>query len=567
MISVSGKNWEEVLINKRILEKVKIDHNLSDIFAKIIISRNFSSSEIYSIENKITITNSFNKNEDFLISSKILTKHILKKNKILVIGDYDVDGCVSTSLMINFLNKSSALSSYYIPDRIKDGYGASLKLLKKLIVKEKPKLIIMLDCGSNANETIKYLNKLEIESIIIDHHNINKPYPKSSGLINPKKDCNYQNLSLLCSAFLTYLFLDYCIKKNNSKVLIKDNLIYVLIATITDVMPLREINRYLSINILKNFNLNKNFILKSFFDIHKVKKKLDIDDLGFFIGPILNSAGRINNADKVVKLLTTQKESTKKKIISELYNLNLKRKDIEFINLRKININKVNKKKEIIFIYNQTFPEGIIGILASRIKDYFNKPCVVFTLSGNKIKGSARSTPDFNIGEFIDKGVKSKILVSGGGHNLAAGVLLEKHNLEIFQTFLNNVYKKNNILTKNTYISKISPNSINKKIIQELDKIGPFGSHNLRPLFLIESVTVIKPMLIKEKFVSCYIKTKNSKLLKSISFHHIESKISSYLLNYKNEINIIARLKENYWNNSNSIQIEIIDLIINSNNT
>ena len=206
MLSVSGKNWEETNINKRVLEKIKIDNNFSEIISKLILSRNFTKDEIYSIKEEINYLNPFINNNDFNQFSNVLEKNIKRKNKILIIGDYDVDGCISTSIFTYFLRSNNCSFDYFIPDRFNDGYGASLKLIKKLVKKVNPKLIIMLDCGSNSSDAIKYLNQNNIESLIIDHHNINKPYPESKVIINPKKDCDYKNFDYLCTASLTYFF-------------------------------------------------------------------------------------------------------------------------------------------------------------------------------------------------------------------------------------------------------------------------------------------------------------------------------------------------------------------------
>lgn len=563
MISVSGKKWQETLIDKRLIDKVRIDTNLSEIQAKFILSRNFSEKEIYSINNDVKIWNPFISKYDFIVCNKILKKHIEEKNKILVIGDYDVDGCVSTSLLVYFLEKISVTSSFYIPDRIHDGYGVNLKLIKKLVQKEKPKLVILVDCGSNSNDEINYLNKLKIESIIIDHHNINRPYPKSTVLINPKKKCDYENYNYLCASFLTYLFLDLFIKKNSLNISMKQFLIYVMMATVTDVMPIRNINRFLSISVLKKFDLSNDFIIKKFFEIKKIKKRINIDDLGFFLGPILNSVGRIDNANKVVELLTSSNKSIQANLINEFYLLNNKRKDFENRNMKLLNFDKLNEKDKIIFVYKSNIPEGIIGIIAARLKDYFNKPCVVLTSSGNKIKGSARSTKDFDIGIYINKAVQENILLSGGGHNLAAGVQLNKGNLQNFQNYLNSIYKKKkNNFHNNEYIHKISLSSANKNLSIQLNKLGPFGSHNLKPLFLIESCRIIKPKILKDKFVSCFIKSKTGQMIKAISFQRIESKISNQLMNNNNEINLIVMINENFWNNNSSTQLEIVDIIL-----
>ena len=186
MISVSGKIWTEQKVNKNLVEKFKQDYGLGDILSKLIISRNYESSEIYGINNKQKLTNIFKDDKDFQKASLILLKAINNNENICILGDYDVDGVCATSLFVRYFNHINQKHFFYIPDRTKDGYGASKKLFQKLILK-KPKLIIMVDCGSTSNDAIDYLNKYQIKSIIIDHHEINKPYPKSNVIINPKK--------------------------------------------------------------------------------------------------------------------------------------------------------------------------------------------------------------------------------------------------------------------------------------------------------------------------------------------------------------------------------------------
>ena len=566
MISVSGKYWEEVSVNKRLKDKIKIDNNFSEILSKSIISNKFTDMEIYSINNEVDFSNPFLKNKDFKIASEILKNNINNQSKILVIGDYDVDGCISTSLIINFLNKYNVNSSYYIPDRSKDGYGASIDLVKKLVKEEFPKLIIMLDCGSNSNDTVNYLNKYEIDSIIIDHHNINRPYPKASALINPKKECDYKQYNYYCSAFLTYLFLDFYIKKNNSIINIEDQLIFVVLATIADVMPLRENNRFLLKKIVERFDINKNFFFKILFKLNNLKKKLDFDDLAFLVAPTINSAGRIDNANKVVKLLTSSDKTIIEKITNELFEFNQKRKIIEAIIINKIKFKKLTKDREIIFYFDSEIPEGIIGIIASKLKEFFNKPVIVFTKSKDLIKGSARSISSFNIGQYINKAIDDKILISGGGHNLAAGLTLHEKKLNKFKNFLNRIYMKKDLSNSNKYMSKISLSSINMSFLNEINKLAPFGNHNNKIIFLIENVKIIKPLIIKKKFISCFIKFKTNKLIKAVSFNPIESSISLNLLYQKKEVSILTRINKNNWNNKTNIQLEIVDVICLSNN-
>ena len=562
MESVSGKYWEESKINQRVFEKIKSENSFTDIINKLIVLRNFNKEEIFTIDNKIKLINPFLKNKDFENAYKTFKETIKKKGKILIIGDYDVDGIVSTTLFIKFLKILNYSYDFHIPDRLKDGYGASVNLINKLI-KKKPNLVIMLDCGSNSKDSVDLLNLNNINSIIIDHHEIYRPYPKTKNLINPKKECDYTNLNYLCSASLTFFFIDYFLKKENLKNNFNQNLIYVLLATVCDVMPIRYINRIIAKNVLENFDINKNYFFKKLFEISKINRALNIEDFAFLIGPIINSSGRIGNPNKAVNLLITSKNNIVDKLISELIILNTKRKDIEENIIKSLDFSKIdNKDINVVILLVNSVNEGLIGIIASKIKEYFNKPSIVFTQSGNFLKGSARSTENFNMGQLIKLGIDKGIIKSGGGHNLAAGLLIEKNRFNEFKDYMNFSHKKmiNNNVKK--YVSKLNLRAVNQNFYNELSLMEPFGSNNQNPVFLIENVTIAKASVIKNRFVSCVLKSKINKSINAISFNLINSEISKYLLNYKKEIKILAQIKQNTWNNKKSLQLNILDVVI-----
>lgn len=562
MISVSGKDWEEIKTNKRNLEKIKIENNFSEIVSKIVIDRNFDEFEIYSITNNIEINNPFINNNDFENSFITLDNYIKNNGKILIIGDYDVDGSVATSLIIKLLKLLRYPYKFYIPDRSRDGYGASLSLIKKLC-KNDPDLVIMVDCGSNSNATVDYLNQKNIKSIIIDHHEIYRPYPKTKNLINPKKECSYNKLDYLCSSALTYFFIDYFLKKKKLQFKFSENLIYVLLATVTDVMPLRKLNRIIAQNVIRNFDINKNEIFRNIFKIKNKRNHLSISDLGFLIGPILNSSGRIGDSKKTVELLISQDSFTQKKILKELVDLNEKRKVYEEAIIKEINLSKIaNENKNLIILKIQNINEGLIGIVAAKIKDYFNKPTIIFTNSGILLKGSARSTEEFNIGKLIKIALDKKLINSGGGHNLAAGITLESSKFDEFKKFIFENYSKNIHIKSKKYISKLNLTSINKNFFNDIKKLEPFGSYNQKPYFFIENLKIIKTTLIKKKYLNCTLKSSSGKTIRAMSFNLLESKISEILMNYKNNINVIIQINNNLGVNNNSLQLSIIDIII-----
>ena len=569
MISVSNREWGERKFNENLVNKCSQDNNFSHILSKLIVTRNFIDDEIYTINNSknVNFSNVFKFNSDFNKSIDLVIKNIKNKSKICILGDYDVDGSCATALLIKFLKSINQPLFFYIPDRIKDGYGPSIKLFKKIISKS-PKLIIMVDCGSTSIDAVNYLNENNIDSLIIDHHQINKPFPKANSIINPKKDNGYIKYDYMCATSLTYFFLDLLIDKLNIKTnfILENFMIYVLLATVCDVMPLRFLNRIIAIKTLNKFQLNNVTPIKKIYEILDIKKRISIDDLGYLIGPILNSGGRLSKSNYAADLLSTNNEKNMTSLINKLIKLNEQRKKIEQKILEEIDFSQIEKdNKNIIILYKLNLNEGLIGIIAARLKEYFNKPVIVITNSNDFLKGSARSTPNFDIGLAINNAFDQKLIISGGGHKMAAGFSLKKSKLEDFINGMNTLYSKGNIDNEKNlffYESKISTTAFNKDFYNEINKLTPFGTGNNEPLFLFEKLKIVKAKIVKKKHITNFFKSKNGFLIQSISFNSTNTKIGEYLLNYKKEISVIGQIKENFWNNKSSLQLTVRDLII-----
>jgi len=564
MISISGKKWEQKIINKNSIEKLKQDHDFSDILSKLIIARKFDQTEIYSIEHDLDLINVFSKNDDFIDSVNLLSIAIKNKEIICILGDYDVDGSAATSLLVRYLESIKHPYFSYIPDREKDGYGATKKLFQKLITKN-PKLIIMVDCGSTSNEAVDFLNQNKIKSLIIDHHEINKPYPKANTIINPKKNNGYIEYDYLCATALVYFFLDLLIKSLKNKINIREYLIYVLLATVCDVMPLRKLNRLISIIALKEFKIESNLAILELFNLNKKKNKININDLGYLVGPILNAGGRLRKSNYATELLSSDNPKIINERSIELIMLNEKRKKFEKVILEEINFAKIEKEnKDVVIYFNPNINEGLIGIIAARLKDYFNKPSIVITASGDNLKGSARSIYNYNIGRVIKNLLDDKIILSGGGHNMAAGFTLKKNNLVNFEDYILKNFLESGASTDApfNYCSEISPIAFNKSFFEDIKKIQPFGTGNPVPIFLFKDLRIIKSNILNDKHISLILRSKIGFSIKSISFNSVNSKIGEYLLNYKKDLHVIGQINENFWNNKNTLQLTIRDLFL-----
>jgi single-stranded-DNA-specific exonuclease len=280
----------------------------------------------------------------------------------------------------------------------------------------------------------------------------------------------------------------------------------------------------------------------------------------------LNSGGRLSKSNYATELLSTNDEKNMTSIINKLIKLNEQRKKIEQKILEEIDFSQIEKdNKNIIILYKLNLNEGLIGIIAARLKEYFNKPVIVITNSNDFLKGSARSTPNFDIGLAINNALDQKLIINGGGHKMAAGFSLKKSKLKDFTNCINTLYSKANIGNKKNlffYESKISSSAFNKDFYNEINKLTPFGTANNEPLFLFEKLKIIKSKIVKKKHITNFFKSKNGFLIQSISFNSANTKIGEYLLNYKKEINVIGQIKENFWNNKYSLQLTVRDLII-----
>ena len=338
-----------------------------------------------------------------------------------------------------------------------------------------------------------------------------------------------------------------------------------MLATVCDVMPLRKLNRLIALNALKNFDITRNLPLNTLFELNNKKNKININDLGYLIGPILNAGGRLGKSQYATELLSSNNNELVNDRSSSLIKLNNKRKEIETLILNEIDFQKIEKEnKEVIIYYNPNINEGLIGIIAARLKDYFNKPSIIITTSNELLKGSARSVYNYNIGRVIKKLLDKEIIVNGGGHNMAAGFTLNKENLEDFENYVLEDYSKSNTINNNVFLyeSEISSLAFKQDFYDNIKKLEPFGTGNSVPTFLLKDLKIIKQTILNNKHISVILKSKTGFSIKSISFNSFNTKIGEHLMNYKNSINVIGQINENIWNNKKSLQLTIRDVIV-----
>lgn len=481
---------------------------VSNVVARLLVNR-----DLYKLDDAKSFLNSnidnfedYNKLLGMDKAIKIMKNSIDKGEKILIVGDYDVDGVISSYVLYSGLKKCKANVSYVIPDRIKDGYGINENIIKNAHANETD-LIITCDNGISAIDQIKLAKELGVKVIITDHHDV--PFvedekgertfilPEGDSVINPKQeDCKYP-FKKLCGAGVAYKFIEgmyeaYGINKSEAIELLQ----YVAIATVCDVVDLVGENRIIVKEGLRIINKTKNIGLRALFkETGLDTKEISVYALGFVIGPSINASGRLEQAEWALKMLLSENEEEAEELAKKLNELNKERQELTKEGLEKaieiIESNKMNEEK-VLVVYLEDTHESIAGIIAGRIREKYNLPVIVLTSAHEGAKGSGRSIEEYNMFEEL---IKCKDLLGKfGGHPMAAGMSIANENINDFRKRLN----AQTTLTDEDVIPKVSIDmplllkDINFNLIEEISELEPYGKANPKPTFGMKNLKVLE---------------------------------------------------------------------------
>ena len=482
-----------------------------------------------------------------------------KKEKILIIGDYDVDGTTSTSMLYAYFKQREFDVLYYIPDRYKEGYGVSLESID-YADQNSVKLIITVDCGIKAVNEVKYANSKGIDVIVCDHHLPDVDLPKAHSVLNPKQlDCRYP-FKDLCGCGIAYKLITAHNIKSANKLNIRSLLDFVALATISDMMPLIDENRVMVFHGLNEINNNPRLGLRNFL---KSINKVDESKISFNIGPRINAAGRMKNGKIIVELLTEEDANKANSLSNEVEYLNLKRRSIEKKVYENV-IKKIDNTKYSNIIYGQNFSTGVLGIVASRLIEKSYKPTIIITdFDENLLTGSVRSVSGFDVYGALTK--CEKFLYQFGGHKFAAGIKIEKSKLNAFIEHFEKTVQESvdGIMFERNYKYDIEVpfSELTVKNVKLISRMSPFGLENRRPVFRADNCTIIDDL----KFVG-----KESQVVKSYILDSFNTKLpfvsfskKDELINLKSSINILFTVSINSY--SETDQVEIIIKEISSN--
>ncbi len=563
-VSVTGKNWILKKFDQEKIIYLKDNFYLDEITAKLLVLRNIKNEDVNSFLNpsiKNFLPNPYTLTD--MKKSSLRTLEAIKNNeKIGVLGDYDVDGATSTALLGRYFDELKLSYEIYIPDRKTEGYGPSIKGFKELIEKN-VQIIFTVDCGTLSFEAISFAKSKNIDVIVLDHHQSEINLPRAHSVVNPNRLDDKSNLNYLCAAGVSFMFLvsinrelrliDWFNKNSVKEPSLIKYLDLVSLGTVCDVVPLIGLNRAIVKQGLKILRAKKNIGLKTLIDICKIETNPSIYHLGYILGPRINAGGRVGKCSHGANLLLNTNPKEVFKLASELNEFNKERQFLEKDLTEKILNESTNKSKDpVLILEGSNWHEGIIGIVASRLKDKFNKPTIIISVKDNIGKASARSIVGFDIGSVILAATQQKILLKGGGHKMAGGFSIDMSNLEKFKEFVFRKFKNINedlSQLKPLFLdSKISPSAVNLEFYEKVNMLSPFGSGNPEPRFIVEDLKSINSKVVGERHIKSVLIGSEGTSIKTIAFNAVDNELGAYLLKKNKKIfNIAGKLSLNEW--------------------
>jgi single-stranded-DNA-specific exonuclease len=494
-----------------------------------------------------------------------IDKAIANKEKILIYGDYDVDGTTAVSVVYRFFKSHTDQIAYYIPDRYAEGYGISFKGID--FAKENGfSLIIALDCGIKAIDKIKYANERNVDFIICDHHLPGETIPDAIAVLDPKQsDCKYPYKEL-SGAGIGFKLIEAYSRKNNLELQLCYNFLDLVVTSIAaDIVPITGENRVLAYFGLEKMNTNPRPGLKALLNMNQLAREITITNLVFVLSPRINAAGRIKQGSAAVELLVCEDEDEANELAKGINDTNTQRKDLDLGTTTEafsiLENDPITEFRKTTVLFSDKWHKGVVGIVASRLIERYYKPTIVLTESDGKATGSARSVRDYDIYSAIEK--CSDLLEQFGGHKFAAGLTMKKENVGDFITRFEDVVSKSisddQLIPQLQIETEIEFHEITQKLVRILKQFAPHGPENMMPVFVSKNV-----------FDNGWAKIVGANHLKLELFQKSNPNIRFSAIAYdkgdyvkffhdKTPMSIAFKIQENEFNGKTSIQLVIED--------
>ncbi len=490
-----------------------------------------------------------------------ITEAISRKERILIYGDYDVDGISATTLLLQFLRSSGVSAYFYIPHREKEGYGLNKSSLNKA-VEMGIDLVITCDCGISCIQEINYANSLGLDVIVTDHHRVKEKVPSAYAVLDPHQpDCSYPFKELAGVGVAFKLIQALAQKSSSKKVEPWDYLDLVAMGTIADVVSLKGENRILVKFGLERLNQTSNLGLRALIEIAGLDgKEIKGGHIGFILAPRLNACGRLSLSRKAVRLLLSTSWGEAIKLARDLDAENRQRQKIEGSMRREADKLLPETKESVIILTKDGWHPGLIGLLASYVREKYFRPAVIFSPQGDVARGSARSIPKFSIFNALQE--CEDLLLSFGGHKMAAGMMIPIKNIAILKDRLNELAEETlsseDLVPVHLIDARVSLEELESKFFEDMELLSPYGSDNPQPLFLGEGLSPFSSPEFNKKFVKAVIGTKEGgERFEAIAFSLSEE---GKRIMRSGDIDMIFTPTINRWKGRETLQLEIKDV-------
>ena len=574
--SLSGLAWELRPADDRNSLAMAQKYGLPEIVARALAARNVTLETVEAFLNptlKNNLPSPFSL-KDMDKAARRMAASILAGESIGLMGDYDVDGATSTALLKMFLEYCAIKTYCFIPDR-EDGYGPNINKMKEFHQKG-CKLVATLDCGMTAFDPIAYGTFLGLDIIVLDHHDPEKTLPDAYAVVNPKRldeptdhPCRY--MAAVGVVFLFIVALNNILRskgfyKNKQEPNLIPYLDLVAFGTVCDVVKLQGVNRLFVKSGLNQMRLGQNKGIAALAELVGLDEAPTAYHLGYIFGPRINACGRVGKSDIGMKLLSTNDKTEARILAEQLEELNLKRRDIEAAVLEAAIWQVENRQEDLPFIVVQgeDWHQGVVGIVAGRLKDKYNLPVFALSIEGDEVKGSSRSVQGVDLGCLVMNAIEKGILSRGGGHPMAAGFSLHKEKLQEFHTYLKQSITPDS-MCGNGHVLDIDGvldiQGICPELIENLSMLAPFGEANPEPRFVIKDVAVTRVMPLKNGHIACTLTGKNGKYISAIAFRAVDTPVGKKLMHSPGiYFHVAGFLKQETWKGRTKIQLQIHDM-------
>jgi len=495
--------------------------------------------------------------------------------KIAIFGDYDVDGATSSALLMRFFRSIGVAVTTYIPDRRAEGYGPNIPALLKLH-EQGVKVVITVDCGITAFEALAAAHDATLDVVVIDHHKAEPRLPAAAAVVNPNRlDCTsgQGHLAAVGVAFLLAVAVNralrvggYYTARGINEPDLRMLLDLVALGTVCDVVPLKGLNRAFVVQGLQIMARGENVGLQALARVARIDSKPTAYHLGYLLGPRVNAGGRIGQADLGTRLLSTDDADEAAALALRLDEYNAARKEIEAAVLREA-IEQVESQPNddpVIFAIGKDWHPGVIGIIAGRLRERYDRPACVVALDGGMAKGSGRSIPAVDLGRAILGAREAGHLFTGGGHAMAAGFTVTEDNIPHLIAHVQDEVRRQ---LKGEMVSPVlsldgalAPSAVNTDLIAELDCMAPFGAGNDEPRFAVVDAQVVKATVVGSGHVSCILTGRSGGRLKAIAFNCVDSELGLLLLRSEGgRLHLAGTVRADTWQGRTQAQLIIDD--------